>query len=45
MLGMVHRFLGPTIIILGLVNGGLGLDLAGKLLDKRALKIAHINRH
>jgi hypothetical protein len=29
-LGVVHRFLGPAIIILGLVNGGLGLDLAGE---------------
>lgn len=27
--GIVHRFLGPTAIVLGLINGGLGLDLAG----------------
>jgi hypothetical protein len=35
MLGVVHRFLGPAIIILGLVNGGLGLDLAGRSPSKR----------
>lgn len=29
MFGIVHRFLGPITIILGLINGGLGLDLAG----------------
>jgi hypothetical protein len=28
--GIVHRFFGPTIIVLALINGGLGLDLAGK---------------
>jgi len=32
MLGIAHRFLGPAIIILGVVNGGLGLDLAGESL-------------
>lgn len=35
MLGVVHRFLGPAIIILGLVNGGLGLDLAGESFPMR----------
>lgn len=29
--GIVHRFLGPAAIVLALVNGGLGLDLAGRL--------------
>jgi hypothetical protein len=28
--GIVHRFFGPTIIVLALINGGLGLNLAGK---------------
>jgi hypothetical protein len=35
MLGVVHRFLGPAIVILGLVNGGLGLDLAGESFPMR----------
>jgi hypothetical protein len=38
MLGFVHRFLGPSIIILGLVNGGLGLDLAGESSRTRSQK-------
>lgn len=29
-MGVVHRFLGPAVIVLGLVNGGLGLDFAGE---------------
>jgi hypothetical protein len=32
MFGIVHRFLGPLAIVLALVNGGLGLDLAGMLI-------------
>lgn len=28
-IGIVHRCLGPAVIVLGLVNGGLGLNLAG----------------
>jgi len=30
-IGVAHRCLGPAVIVLGLVNGGLGLDLAGKI--------------
>lgn len=33
MFGIVHRFLGPLAIVLALVNGGLGLDLAGMLIS------------
>lgn len=29
-LGIAHRFLGSAIVVIGLVNGGLGLHLAGK---------------
>jgi len=29
MFGIAHRFVGPLTIVLALVNGGLGLDLAG----------------
>jgi hypothetical protein len=32
MFGIAHRFLGPTAIVLALVNGGLGLNLAGMLI-------------
>ena len=39
MLGVVHRLLGPAIIILGLVNGGLGLDLSGESLITRRYRI------
>jgi hypothetical protein len=28
-LGKIHRFLGISILVLGIVNGGLGLDFAG----------------
>lgn len=28
-MGVLHRCIGPALIVLGLVNGGLGLDLAG----------------
>jgi hypothetical protein len=31
--GIIHRFSGPTIIVLALINGGLGLDLAGKTIQ------------
>lgn len=31
-MGIVHRFFGPTIIVLALVNGGLGLDFAGEII-------------
>jgi len=34
MFGVLHRFLGPLAIVLALVNGGLGLDLAGMLILK-----------
>ena len=37
MFGIVHRFLGPLAIVLALVNGGLGLDLAGMLISSCSL--------
>ena len=30
MFGKVHMFLGPSVMLLGLVNAGLGFDFAGK---------------
>ena len=29
MLGKIHRFAGPTVILLGLINGVVGLNFAG----------------
>jgi hypothetical protein len=37
--GIMHQFLGPIAIVLALVNGGVGLDLAGMLTP--TLFIAH----
>lgn len=34
-MGVVHRFLGPVIIVLAIVNGGLGLNFAGELGRRR----------